>query len=206
MVPNWCENELRVKGNRETLRSFRLFAEGDFGSRCLLDFNQFVPYPEKFLKLDRIARDLEENGHALKQLPMVENRDNLPIRVKDGYNQGGFEWCAANWGTARNAWLTRLDESDNQLLYHFITAWSPPEPVVLAMSQRYPTLTLDLRYQERGNCFQGIFRARNGQILRDEYWEIWDFDRTIKWFREEDDVVAGEDCTVQCALERDRRT
>src|SRR5262249_40688206 len=66
------------------------------GSNGCLDFNAFLPYPERFLALDKAAEEWEERK---RNDPDLDYRD----RPKDGFNQGGYEWCIANWCTKWNA-------------------------------------------------------------------------------------------------------
>ena len=56
---------------------------------------------------------------------------------------------------------------------HFDTAWSPPLPVVLGASGRFPPLDFDLRYFERGVCVQGRYHCRGGEVIvsyQDDYF------------------------------------
>ncbi len=92
-MPNWCECELSVsvplgtelneqdrKKAKAELKRFKDFSttskeiEGK-KDRNVLDTNKFIPYPEKFRKLD------EEAAKAKN-----------PMKLKDGFNYGGYEW------------------------------------------------------------------------------------------------------------------
>lgn len=64
------------------------------------------------------------------------------------------------WGT----YDTELvEESKERRTYFFLTAWSPPEPLVEAMSERFPSLTFALDYFEGGAGFMGSCEYGNGQ-------------------------------------------
>lgn len=54
MCPNWCDNDLEVKGDRKELYRFKAYARTE---NKLLDEDKFIPYPEKFRKLDEAARE-----------------------------------------------------------------------------------------------------------------------------------------------------
>src|SRR5262249_32909329 len=92
-MPNWCENDLTVKGPKDKVQEFIQRAEGPNG--CL-DFNAFVPYPERFLALDKAAEEWDDRNRNDPELHYGD-------RPKDGFNQGGYEWCIANCGTKWNA-------------------------------------------------------------------------------------------------------
>jgi hypothetical protein len=168
-LPNWCENELTVLGPRDQLERFKIAAAGyedeaeaiasnlsPEGCGRPLDFNAFVPYPKEYRELDERAREYER-----------QHGRHPPF--KDGFNSGGYEWCVENWGTKWNAHEVRLVRRKRSLVYIFDTAWSPPIPVVLAMSRRFPDLTFTLRYWEGGMGFKGIFKAKGDKILKDEH-------------------------------------
>jgi len=92
--------------------------------------------------------------------------------LKDGYNGGGYEWCADNWGTKWNFCNAQLeDEYDGRLFYTFQTAWNPPTPVILSMSERFPALTFTLNYYEQSMGFMGTYKVKAGEILQDWYSE-----------------------------------
>ena len=158
-MPNWCHNKLLVIGSQAKLQEFKQFAQGLTLSQFsvdtrdddidILDFNKFVPYPEKFAKADFRRRQ--------------------GLTDKDGYNNGGYDWCIRNWGTKWGACDVDLSEhSKRSLLYYFNTAWSPPAPVVVEMSEKFPTLMFHLNYAEAGCAFQGNFWAKGGEIVKDE--------------------------------------
>lgn len=151
-MPNWCENDLIITGDTQQLRYFL-----DHG----VDFNSAIPYPEQFASLDRIAEQWEKDH---PEAPWGLGRP------KDGFNQGGYEWCNANWGTKWN-----VSPESNQpkavqpkrVKYSFSTAWAPPIPVILAWSKKYDALTFSLRYYEMGAAYQGKYVVKNGEVLEE---------------------------------------
>lgn len=160
-MPNNCENDLRVTGNVEEIRKFLKFARGT-NQEGELDFNRFIPYPEKYKRMDEVSAKWirEHNGIWSSDYP------------KDGFNSGGYEWCCKNWGTGWNAYdidVERFPEWENgrgQIIIHFSSAGSPPEPVVLKMAKMFPDLKFDLKYFESGDEFNGILYIEDGKIKR----------------------------------------
>lgn len=136
------------------------------------DFNRIVPYPEHFRELDRIASEWHE------QNPRPWSPELQASRPKDGYNQGGYEWCLENWGTKWNASCVSLgdletwragDGTERAVVeVHFSTAWSPPKPIIERASILFPELTFDLRYFERGQGFNGRFACESGEVATDK--------------------------------------
>jgi hypothetical protein len=89
----------------------------------------------------------------------VPAEDSLPYRK-------WLDTVIRLWGTDDcNAQAAYIEyEADDHLEITFETAWTPPCPVVLAMSQRFPTLKFELRYFEGGQCFNGIYRCQGGEV------------------------------------------
>jgi hypothetical protein len=58
-----------------------------------------------------------------------------------------------------------VEEEEDVTTIDFLTAWSPPVPVIKAMSALYPSLVFNLTYFEGGMCFAGEahFVAGKGQ-------------------------------------------
>ena len=163
-MPNWCENDLTVRGPKEVMEEFLKFAAGE----SPFDFNRFLPYPEEFRRLDDIAEAWQKE-HAGR--PDYDWR----ARPKDGFNSGGYEWRVEHWGTKWPACrvevegpVTGYDEKTLQVVFHFDTAWSPPKAVIEKAAELYPALRFELRYFECGCQFNGLFCGSGGEIEYDE--------------------------------------
>jgi len=182
-MPNWCENELYVSGRKDDLKRFKEMAKGKNGD---LDFNSFIPYPEEWQKLDEAywgsMKKLNELNQKLKKAESEDEKQKIRKTIaevkrnmpeKDGYNNGGYEWCCKNWGTKWNACNVELTEEKRSLIYAFDTAWSPPCPVVLKMSEMFPNLLFTLKYWECGVGFKGVFKAKGGVITKDKCVEYF---------------------------------
>ena len=171
-MPNHCESDLHIQGDPETLRAFVAFAEGPAGTggpdkeTALLSAHRFIPYPEQF-DADRMECTQCSHQFARDQGDgMAPNCPQCGGFAKDGYNRGGYEWCITNWGTKWGLYDVELTEGDfenGRLEYTFQSAWSPPVPVVQAMSKQFPSLTFALDYFEGGGGFMGSCLYENGQ-------------------------------------------
>lgn len=165
-MPNWCENELRVhgpKGLREDLLEKVRNTEED--EKTEFDFNKVVPYPEEYASLDLLVKKWERDN---KEVPW----NDRPPRPKDGYNQGGYEWCNQHWGTKWNASDVVVipessDDDDETSVITFSTPWGPPFPVIEKLSEIFPDLTFSLSYWEGGMGFMGEIVVHNGQIVNE---------------------------------------
>lgn len=153
-MPNHVEQDLVITGNSSVLKEFMEFAQED---ESLLSANKFIPYPEKFRILDAAAKIEHQKGN---------------YSVHDGFNSGGYEWCLKNWGTKWGVYSVALSTQKltgkvGKLKYFCKSAWSPATQIVLAMSQKFPDLTFDMKYYERGMGYKGQFTVQNGNITKD---------------------------------------
>ena len=152
-MPNWCENELTIVGERERLLAFYRQGKGPGpfkGEESMLSVEQFVPMP-------------------------------LEYTTQDGYERGGFQWAMEHWGTkwglvdvevdpASEELLTDTEfagESESYLFYTFRTAWSPPDALIEAMASQFPTLRFSLAYFECGMGYQGLLVVEGLQVKAD---------------------------------------
>ncbi|MCX6255112.1 MAG: hypothetical protein NTV31_11630 [Bacteroidia bacterium] len=75
-------------------------------------------------KIKMMIFDEDENKNIIytmrKMLP-------LPAKFSDtqGYNDYGYDWSRAIWGTKWDVYDASYEESGNTLILHYDTAWSP---------------------------------------------------------------------------------
>lgn len=175
-MPNWCDCDLVITAKKNDIDELKSFKEIAFTKNkypgeeidkdLLLDFEKFVPYPKEVRDFEIEAEEIENlkrKGIDTKKLEILHNLKTKP--EFDFYN-----WHIANWGTK---WNARFWSSEQQprfegkkLIYNFSTAWSPPTPVVFAMSNMFPKLKFNLKYYEQGMGFQGVFECVAGLITK----------------------------------------
>lgn len=172
-MPNWCMNSLKVTGEKKERKRFE---QGIKDKNKKFSFNKVIPYPKKFAKLDEKAREIEDKREAfIVKLQKKGEPENIAREkawakyphVKDGYNQGGYDWCVANWGTKWDVDEVSKKTTPLYTQYSFVTAWSPPLAGILTISKKYPRLTFCLDYEEPGMCFFGTFICKNGMIIEE---------------------------------------
>jgi len=180
-MPNWCENDLTVTGPKEAVLRFKELAKGKkHGEDTVLSEENFIPYPEDFRILDEASPFLGEHKELPDDVRRRLEAKGLDV-TRDGYNQGGYEWCIENWGTKWGFCDPKLvgeyDYGDGKycLQYSFDTAWSPPIPLVKKMGEMFPELEFDLRYFEGGCGFNGILRIEGGEVVIDRCAEYFGY-------------------------------
>lgn len=140
-MPNHVDNDLSIEGTVKDIDAFiaAVRGENEDGSVSLIDANKLIPMPEKF-------------------------------KGMEGFNKGGYEWCCKEWGTkwgfySLSKW-TKV-KTGRKASITFNTAWSPAIPLFKAMAKKFPNITLTVKYFEQGMQFQGVFKAKGGEVLED---------------------------------------
>lgn len=163
-MPNHCQNDLRINGNKKLIEAFFAAVKGNGKNgdqEKIIDENKIIPYPKKYADLDAIA-------YAWDAKQGKNKYNNYGERPKDGYNQGGYDWCIQNWGTKWGLYdFSEVKNFKQSAAVSFSTAWSPPTPVVMEMSVKFPELTFTLRFYEMGAGFKGVLKVKNGIVLEE---------------------------------------
>ena len=139
-MPNHCYNVLTITGKKQELQEFKEYAKG--------------VYPWD--------KDEQEELSCAKFIPP-------PQEAIDNYGKVGYDWCNKHWGTKWGCYNIDVQLGDRQLVYTFDSAWSPPIPVIDAMSKQYPTLKFHLWYRECGMGFAGHYVLLGGKVQRDDF-------------------------------------
>lgn len=198
-MPNYCTNELNILGNEESVRRFIEQAERQ----------------HKYLERSESGEMVE--GYAVGLLwnfvtppeEIQNEKDYFSEARMTGFSKlpenNWYEWNYAHWGTKwdvtkSGAW-DDLTLSDNfhshgdglaSCWLEFDTAWSPPLPVVQAMAEQYPDLTIVMYYHEMGADFQGKVSYKNGALVErfdgecDHDWYLNKYDECLnEWLDDE---------------------
>ena len=98
---------------------------------------------------------------------------------RDGTNGIWYEWNNANWNTKWDASDISVGASVSddgvvqQVDLHFNTAWSPPSPVFLKMSEEFPTLNFHVHWEEEQG-FGEEYTLKNASMNNFNSWDIPD--------------------------------
>lgn len=161
-MPNWCSCDLFVRADEpKDYVEINRFKEYAKTKENVLDTEKFIPYPEKFKEIDK------KHPNESKSFNLKAEQKELLV---DGMN--GYDWCCQNWGTKWGICnptfeADSLGEVFGEIQYYFETAWSPPIPVIVKMSEMFPKLKFTLKYYEGGMGYQGTLVCRGGEILDD---------------------------------------
>jgi hypothetical protein len=107
--------------------------------------------------------------------PQPEVDLNKPITFDSDH---WYDWNVRNWGTKWDVAVkdgdeypdTTMEQGEGIVVYNFNTAWSPPVPAILALSEQYPELVFTLTYQEETG-WGGDCTIMSGQIVNEANYE-----------------------------------
>lgn len=107
--------------------------------------------------------------------PQPEVDLNKPITFDSDH---WYDWNVRNWGTKWDVAVrdndeypdTTMEQGEGVVVYNFNTAWSPPVPAILALSEQYPELVFTLTYQEETG-WGGDCSIMSGQIINEANYE-----------------------------------
>jgi hypothetical protein len=90
-----------------------------------------------------------------------------------------YDWNVRNWGTKWDVAVSYeqeypetelMEETDTLLVYRFNTAWSPPVEAITKLSQQYPSLEIDLVFEEETG-WGGSINFNNGIATEEETYD-----------------------------------
>jgi hypothetical protein len=150
-MPNWVDNEIKINADEEFLQGFadRHIVDGKF------DFSTIIPVD---------ISDDEYHGTEVRKFANGEE-----------YLVGGkwYDWNVANWGTKWNACEPITDNLISNGYLWFLTAWSPPIPVVEALVKMYPNLTIEWYFrEEQGWGGNRLYEDGVERITMRKSWDI----------------------------------
>jgi hypothetical protein len=155
-MPNHCDTTLYIRGNKKLVANLVAAHVTPTGE---LNCDSIIPYPDTFKQLDEAAHKWESDN---KDNPKADYR-TCP---RDGFNQGGYEWCKENWGTKWGTYAGRgIKFTTRGVTLRFNSAWSPPTPVITKLAAICPALRFQMDSYERGCAYQIHAHWKNGECV-----------------------------------------
>lgn len=180
-MPNWCENTLILRGKPSRLKEFEKLAKTKESD---LTFDKIYPKPRD---PDVQARQAKKSGSFIVALTSRGSKKQPLAQRRRG---AWYEWCISHWGTKWEAQsVSKRFLTDNELVYNFDTAWSPPDGVIHKIHERFPDLDIRLQYMELGCYFAGVIEYEDGELVNEESGdpENFDFSRQVLEEMKDDD-------------------
>lgn len=123
-MPNYVFNTVTAIGNSEVVELLDKAVRSD---ERPFDFQRIIPMPV-------IVKELRP------KTPLISMK-----LVSDHPGRNIVDWKTNRWGTKWNACEFTCCVPGR---YSFLTAWSPPIPVIEALSSLFPELTISIEFQD----------------------------------------------------------
>jgi len=141
-MPNICENEVSIYSeDANQIRSFMKFVKS---KDCDFDFNRIVPSPNW-------NKTPDENGELPvkdKDAPSFMDIRKFPTSGKT--DDRWYDWNIKNWGTKWGSFNGSMEfdkKYGDEVSYKFDTAWSPPAPILKALQDKFPDISIRWFYR-----------------------------------------------------------
>jgi hypothetical protein len=156
-MPNWTTNQLLLTGDKDRIKELLDFIKGDDE---VIDFNNIIPMPDILKNTtsgactidgqevtswyeDTSIANWEERSKSQRLFTAEETAE----LKRTGYTNW-YDWCCDCWGTKWNACRTGIEcDYGDYVDIRFDTAWSPPEPILEALREKFPDLEIQLNYR-----------------------------------------------------------
>ena len=164
-MPNWCNNNIIIKGPKSKLKDLESSARK--GTFC----NHLLPMP-------KVLEGTEANGSKRPKMKKLTGANDW------------YDWRVANWGTKwdidaydgsikTSQELLGKDNGKAELSFGFDSAWAPPINAIAEYLDKNEDVSMKLWYYEPGCDFGGVWEDFN-----DDCWEL---STTPDSFFEQDD-------------------
>jgi len=156
-MPNWVSNSVSIYGNASDIAKVKsqlnqpfTMTHNNYNVETGQFEDQLTTYSNPVFAFWNIIKPTDMDTYYLQKDP---NEDKTVLFSGNNW----YDWNVRNWGTKWDVAVadndkypeTELtDENANNLIYHFNTAWSYPEPAVMKLAEQYPDLTFNLDYEE----------------------------------------------------------
>ena len=172
-MPNWCENDLCIKGSQVEVKDCLDNIIDDKGN---FDFYFLIPMPPELENIQTgtcvidgkkvSAWTVRKGKHGQEINEAVDER---LLMEKYGHTSW-YDWSIDNWGTKWTVNATSMNPFiKNQVKIHFDTAWAPPIPVIKKLIEKFPNLKFVHSYFECGMGFSGCIKGKDGKVISETY-------------------------------------
>ena len=170
-MPNWCFNNIRIKGPTPMLDKFRQDMATVCGENTHFSYSFCTPMPEEYRMTTsptpQSENEIREMAAAYNWEPGVlerkleyamtdEQRAFYDSLIEKYGSENWYDWANANWGTKWDACHAAHERvpfgivGKDRVEISFDTAWAAPEPVIHALVRKYPNLNFVHSYSYEG--------------------------------------------------------
>ena len=161
-MPNWVHNNLSITGPAEEVQAVK--------ARLAAPYERiYTKYTKTGLVTEKVT---VEQDFSFWNIVHPEGED----RVKYDESLGApgaapfwYDWNCNNWGTKWDTNAELIEHADDHLQYCFDTAWAPPYEAMASLGKNFPTVHVELEWEEEQG-YGGTTTFSEGVIsVIDEY-------------------------------------
>ena len=165
-MPNWCTNHIEIKHpDKSVIDEIAMLLLDDIG---IITFKKILPIPDCLKHIETGNCIFNDKKHTAWYQLRDKDYNTIVKRAlteveKNEYDKEIHD-CPANW--CREHWGTRCEPdpgtlitrpNDQKLCLSFLTAWTPPEPVIAEIRRRFSNCNIRGNYEEPLAGFAGTF-------------------------------------------------
>jgi hypothetical protein len=176
-MPNWVRNNVTFSGNEEVIERMMNEIKGEREEQYI-DFNKIAPIPSELVGTQSPTRiisqeEYDKQEERIAKDELTEGERNWGIsrgitqEMANDFKQrfghtDWYGWQVSNWGTKWNA-TDSIEFGDG---IEFNTAWSTPFELLLKLSEKYPEVTINVRYADEDFGYNvGEYTLLNGEEI-----------------------------------------
>ncbi len=192
-MPNWVYNTLTVKGDQLSVARLKKQVAEPYTRK-------YADYKTIDGKLTQIETEITFNNPVFAFWNIIKPTDMHAYLYDEGtgvppnpddekawfQSDNWYDWNIRNWGTKWDVANTddetypetelMMDE-ETTLQYSFNTAWAPPTKAMIELSKQYPSLNINLDYEEETGWGGEIEFTKGNESQVEEYgWKCRECD------------------------------
>jgi hypothetical protein len=159
-MPNWVYNSLVIEGDADVLTRIAQ-------QLATPHLNQHLDW-----KTNEVKNEMVEQPFSYYNIIKPTNLDEYYDKPngKQDHPDHWYSWNLRNWGVKWNASSAEQhDTEDGSLCYTFESPWGIPNEALLTLSKQYPTVTLELEYEEETGWGGTIVYDNGNEETTEEY-------------------------------------
>jgi hypothetical protein len=219
-MPNWCKNRVLVIGDETQRAEVSAFVYGSDEQK--FDFSKIVPPPNTAAYSGTASSSdytcgckSEYVGESPQGSWQINGKEVVGGRCPEhdaicmmDSPDNWYNWNVEHWGTKWNAGDEYV--SDDNGVWGFDTAWSPAEPVIRALAERFPDITFIHDYVEQGIAFVGrkVYNAPESDDARDRFATIvcGGDSHSDEWygFSYDEEVIPPQMLLTECEIDAEQ--
>ena len=172
-MPNWSYNYLNIQGDSALIADVKrqlnkpfVMNHSSWDSETMTSVRKQQQYNNPVFAFHNIYNHRQDGisdevyySSEDKKRDFSQTADQIIADIANEMANGNnwYDWNVRNWGTKWDVAVTDDDkypetelteEDENSLSYRFNTAWSPPVEAITKLSEQYPSLDIELQYEE----------------------------------------------------------